>query len=320
MKSLTVYRYLPRFDSQQASAVTIGNFDGVHLGHQKILQRLSQHARQAQLVPTVMTFAPHPRAYFARQARRPELFPAQISTLRDRLGLLHEHGIEQINLLRFNHELAATEAYEFVANLLVKGLNTRWLLVGRDFRFGHRRSGTIELLQQIGQQFGFEVHAIEDVVDNKHQRISSTEIRMALAHGDLAGAQRQLGRVFRVSGHVIHGRKLGRKLNYPTLNLRVPNPFAARSGVYAVRVHGLEEQPLAGVASLGIRPTVEDQGQLLLEVHLLDRNINAYGKLIGVDFLAFLRDEEKFPDLESLRAAIQNDERSAQDYFTSHGL
>ncbi|HLS16231.1 MAG TPA: bifunctional riboflavin kinase/FAD synthetase [Paenalcaligenes sp.] len=320
MKNFSIYRHLPRHQSELPSAVTIGNFDGVHRGHQTILQRLRTHAREHDLVPTVMTFSPHPRAYFARQAQRPELYPAQINTLRDRLTLLHQNDIEQIILLRFNHKLAATEAYEFVANLLVKGLNTRWLLVGRDFRFGHRRSGTIELLMEMGKQFGFEVHTIEDVVDRNQQRISSTDIRTALSIGDLERAQRLLGHPFRVSGHVIHGRKLGRELDYPTLNLRVPNTFALRSGVYAVQVQGLEPTPITGVASLGVRPTVEDEGRLLLEVHLFNRNIDAYGKLVCVDFLQFLRDEEKFPDIESLRAAIVDDVRSAQDYFTSHGL
>jgi len=320
VKKLTIYRHLPRYRAQTPSAVTIGNFDGVHLGHQKILQRLCKQAKKEQLLPTVMTFSPHPRAYFAKQAQRPELYPAQISTFRDRLTLLYQHGIEQIILMRFNHKLAATEAYEFVANLLVKGLNTRWLLVGEDFRFGHRRSGTIQLLQEMGKQFGFEVHTIEDVVDVTHQRISSTEIRTALGLGQLQKAQTLLGQPFRVSGHVLHGRKLGRQMNYPTLNLKVPTPFALRSGVYAVHVHGLEDEPIAGVASLGVRPTVEENGQLLLEAHLFDRNINAYGKLVCVDFLHFLRDEETFTDLESLRTAIATDVQSAKNYFTIHGL
>ena len=320
MKKLSIYRHLPRYQSQQPSAVTIGNFDGVHRGHQTILRQLCAHAQKRQLVPTVLTFSPHPRAYFAQQAQRPELYPAQINTVRDRLTLLHQNGIEQIVLLRFNHKLAATEAYEFVANLLVQGLNTRWLLVGRDFRFGHRRSGTITLLKEMGKQFNFEVQTIEDVVDKDQQRISSTDIRTALSMGDLHGAEHQLGRPFRVSGHVIHGRKLGRQINYPTLNLSVPNQFALRSGVYAVQVHGLESAPINGVASLGVRPTVENQGRLLLEVHLFDRNVDAYGKLVCVDFLHFIRDEEKFPDIESLRAAIADDVSSAQDYFTSHGL
>src|SRR5690625_2149148 len=175
-------------------------------------------------------------------------------------------------------------------------------------------------LTEMGNQSGFEVHTIEDIVDDNQQRISSTEIRTALNLGDLQGAQRQLGHPFRVNGRVLHGRKLGRQMNYPTLNLRVPNTFALRSGVYTVLVHGLEAEPITGVASLGVRPTVEDQGRLLLEVHSFDRDIDAYGKLICVDFLHFLRDEEKFPDIESLRAAIANDVRSAQDYFTSHGL
>ncbi|HLS21736.1 MAG TPA: bifunctional riboflavin kinase/FAD synthetase [Paenalcaligenes sp.] len=320
MKKLSIYRHLPRYRSQKPSAVTIGNFDGVHLGHQTILQQLCQHAEKNQLLPTVMTFTPHPRAYFAQQAQRPELLPAQISTQRDRLARLYQNGIEQIILLRFNHNLAATEAYEFVANLLVEGLNTRWLLVGRDFRFGHRRSGDIALLKEMGTQFGFKVKIIEDIVDAEQQRISSTEIRTALGLGDLQRSKRLLGHPYRVSGHVLHGRKLGRTLNYPTLNLRIPHPFALRSGVYAVQVHGLEAEPINGVASLGIRPTVEEHGRLLLEVHLFDRDIDAYGKLVCVDFLHFLRDEEKFPDLESLRAAISADASSAQDYFTTHGL
>ncbi|MBN9402207.1 MAG: bifunctional riboflavin kinase/FAD synthetase [Burkholderiales bacterium] len=317
---LRLYRHLPRHDSTAPSAVTIGNFDGVHRGHQAILAQVRERAGALGLVPTVMTFAPHPRAFFARKGQRPELIPTQISSLRDKVALLAEHGMRQIAVQRFDQRLADMGPEDFIRRLLVRGLNTRWLLVGEDFRYGHKRSGDIDLLRRMGREHGFEVRTLAAVADDQGQRISSSALRTALAVGNLERSGELLGAPYRIGGHVIHGRKLGRDLGFPTLNLRVPEPCAARSGIYVVRVHGLDERPLPGVASLGVRPTVTRDGTLLLETHILDRRVAAYGTLVCVAFLEFLRDEEPFPDLTTLTAAIRQDAQGARDYFASHGL
>lgn len=318
--TFSIYRNLPRYNSSAASALTIGNFDGVHLGHQAILQRLHHEAQQRNLIPSVMTFSPHPRAFFAERAQRPELYPAQINTLRDKLQKLAEHGAQQVVVQRFTHSFASLSPQQFIEDLLIQGLNVKWLLIGEDFKFGHQRQGTIEQLKAAGAEHNFTVESIEDVVDDVGQRISSSDVRIALAQGNLAAAHSYLGYTYCVSGHVIHGQKLGRTIGYPTLNLLVPPRCAARTGVYIVKLYGLADQPMAGVASLGVRPTVEDAGRLLLEVHLLDRDVNAYGKLIKVEFLQFVRNEEKFPDLQTMMAAIDTDACSAREYFASHGL
>lgn len=315
-----IYRTLPRYDSQRPSAVTIGNFDGVHRGHQAMLARVSQVATERQWSPTVMTFAPHPRAFFAARGQRPELIPTQISSLRDKIWALVQLNMRQLALERFNQALADMSAETFIKELLVKGLNTRWLLVGEDFRYGHKRMGDVELLRRSGREYGFEVETVADVVDEHGHRISSSEVRTALAVGNLARAEHLLGHAYSVSGHVVHGQKLGRTIGYPTLNLRVPLLCAARSGVYVVRAHGLAEQPINGVASLGVRPTISDSGRIMLETHLLDSQIDAYGKLTRIEFLNYLRDEEKFPDLPTMIAAIDNDVQCARDYFALHGL
>lgn len=318
--ALHTYRNLPRHNTVRPSAVTIGNFDGVHLGHQAILARLNKVASSRALASTVMTFEPHPRAFFAERGQRPELVPARISSLRDKLQALAQHQVEQIVLLRFNQAMATMPADQFIRELLVQGLNTRWLLVGEDFRYGHKRGGDIDLLRRAGRNYGFDVETVQDVVDPGGQRISSSELRTALAMGEQNRVYHLLGHHYRLCGHVVHGQKLGRTIGFPTLNIRVPSHCAARSGVYVVRVHGLNDSAYKGVASLGVRPTVQNGGQLLLEVHLLDAQPDAYGKLACVEFLSFLRDETKFPDLPTMTAAIKNDVRCANEYFAIHGL
>lgn len=300
--------------------MTIGNFDGVHLGHQAILARVSEVAAARDLLPTVVTFQPHPRTYFALRGQRPELIPTQITGLRDKTWSLARHGVRQLVIKRFNQALADMSAQAFIEQLLIGGLNTRWLLIGEDFRFGRQRSGDVTLLRRAAQDYGFEVEIVADIADQHGQRISSSEVRTALAVGNLQRAQQLLGHTYHISGHVTHGQKLGRTLGFPTLNLRVPLPCAARSGIYIVRAHGLAGHALNGVASLGVRPTVEHGGRVLLEVHLLDSDIDAYGKLTRIEFLKYLRDEEKFSDIPTLTAAIGNDAQSARDYFALHGL
>lgn len=318
--ALTIYRTLPRYDSQRPSAVTIGNFDGVHLGHQAILARVQDLASERGLSPTVMTFSPHPRTWFALRGQRPELVPTQISSLRDKLHALTQHGIQQIILTRFNQLLADMPAADFIEQLLVRGLNTRWLLVGQDFRYGHKRSGDIDLLRRAGQKYGFDVETIADIPDSTGQRISSSEVRKALAVGSLTRVRSLLGHHYTISGHVTHGQKLGRTIGYPTLNIHVPAHCAARSGVYVVRAYGLGKQAIAGVASLGVRPTVTENGRLTLEVHLINSQVHAYGKLVRIEFLKYLREEEKFPDLSIMISAIGTDVQNAKDYLALHGL
>ncbi len=305
---------------RHSTALSIGNFDGVHRGHQAVLQSVCAAAQPLGLTPAVLTFAPHPREYFSRLTHRPELCPTQITALRDKLTALADTGMRQITVARFNRQMAEMSAEDFVKQLLIERLQVRWLLVGEDFRFGHKRAGDVDLLRALGRDHGMDVHTLSDITDAHGHRISSSEVRAALAVGDLTHAAHLLGRNYAMSGHVIHGQKLGRTLGIPTLNMRVAPRCAARSGVYVVRVHGLGTAALPGVASLGVRPTVEDDGRVLLETHLLDTKVDAYGKLIRVEFLQHVRDEEKFPDLPTLTAAMHDDAQHARAYFAFHGL
>jgi riboflavin kinase/FMN adenylyltransferase len=216
--------------------------------------------------------------------------------------------------------MAEMSASDFITKWLAVELNVRWLLVGEDFRFGRQRTGDVKLLKELGQLYGIEVHTLGDITDEQGHRISSSEVRGALAAGDVRRAANLLGRPFGMTGHIVHGKKLGRTLNMPTMNMRVTPRCAARSGIYVVRAHGLGPTALPGVASLGVRPTVEDDGRILLETHLFDLNVDAYGKLVRVELLQHLRDEEKFPDLPTLTAAMHADAQHARAYFALHGL
>lgn len=311
----------PSGDPQRPeSALSIGNFDGVHLGHQAMLQTVCAAGAECGLTPAVLTFSPHPREYFARITHRPELSPTQITGLRDKISALADTGVRSILLARFNRSLADMTPEDFVEKLLVDALRTRWLLVGEDFRFGRKRAGDVDLLRTIGVRHGLEVRTLADIRDVDGHRISSSGVRAALAMGNMDHAAELLGRRYAMTGHVIHGRKLGRTLGIPTLNMRVTPRCAARSGIYVVRVFGLGPLPLPGIASLGVRPTVEDHGRILLETHLLDATTDAYGKLVRVEFLQHVRDEEKFPDLPTLTAAMHADAQHARAYFALHGL
>ena len=319
-KLLELPRGRSKEDGKSSTALSIGNFDGVHLGHQSMLQRLRKAAAEQQLQSAVLTFSPHPREYFAEIARRPELTPTHITGMRDKVQTILGCGIDRVWIARFNRHLAEMSAVAFIEDLLIRRLNVRWLLVGEDFRFGARRAGDIALLREIGTKHGISVQTHADIVDAKGHRISSSEVRAALALGDLVRAKALLGRHFALTGHVIHGQKLGRTLGFPTMNMRVTDRCAARSGIYVVAVHGLSENPLPGIASLGVRPTVLDNGQILLETHVLDAKMDVYGKLVRVEFLQHVRDEEKFPDLTTLTAAMNADRQHARAYFSLHGL
>jgi riboflavin kinase/FMN adenylyltransferase len=320
MTPLRIVRRLPVSPALAPSALTIGNLDGVHRGHLAMLERVRLAAQNLGLCPSVTTFTPHPKAYFAQLHGEPARAPRQICGLRDKLSLLAQSGMQQIALLKFDAKLANLSADEFIDDLLIKQLKVRWLQVGSDFRFGHRRGGDVSLLQRAASRWGFELEVLQDIVDSTGHRISSSTVRDALTQGDLKTVSALLGRAYQVCGHVIHGKKLGRTLGFPTLNLRVERDTAIRFGIYVVKVHGLGEQPLPGIASLGLRPTVDQSDDVLLETHILDRHVAAYGKLVQVELLQHVRDEQKFPDLTSLTAAMQLDRQHAADYFAQHGL
>ena len=311
---MKVFRGLPNADARRPCALTIGNFDGVHLGHQALLAQVHDAARRLGIESAVMTFEPHPREFFAQLTGQTGLTPPRVANLRDKLQAIEAAGIDRIIVKHFNARFAEMSAEEFIHKLLVVGLHVKFLIVGDDFRFGAKRSGDFQLLVDAGKRYGFEVSSVATVT-HQSTRISSSAVRAALKDGDFIQAKNLLGYAYSISGHVQHGRKLGRTLGFPTLNLRIGHRNPVLNGIFVVQVHGLGAQPLPAVASLGVRPTVEDGGRMLLEVHIFDFNANCYGKLVRIEFLQKLRDEEKYTDLETLTDAIAADARAARDFF-----
>ena len=310
---MKVFRGLPNAASRAPCALTIGNFDGVHLGHQALLARVREAAGDLGLEAAVMTFEPHPREFFAQKSGDLSRAPARIANLRDKLQSLSDNGIDRVIVEHFSSSFAALTPQEFTEKVLVEGLHVKWLMVGDDFCYGARRAGNVQMLQEAGERYGFHVETLPTVM-NGSTRISSSAVRTALAEGDFIRAEALLGHPYAMSGHVIHGQKLGRTLGFPTLNLRVPHR-PALMGIFIVQVHGLADQPLPAVASLGVRPTVDDSGRVLLEVHIFDFAQNCYGKQVRVEFLQKIRDEEKYVDLPMLTAAIDRDADIARAYF-----
>ncbi len=307
-----------------ACALTIGNFDGVHRGHQAMLALLKNEARHRNVPACVLTFEPHPRDFFAAQARaagRAVEAPARIATLRDKLAELEHCGIEQAVVLRFDARFAGQTPQAFIDDVLVKGLGARYVLVGDDFRFGAKRAGDYALIDAAGDASGFDVARMQSY-EVHGQRVSSSAVRASLAAGDMARTAALLGRPYAISGHVLHGRKLGRTLGCRTLNLRFGHPRPAAMGIFAVRVHGLAGQALRGVASLGVRPSVEDDGRVLLETHCLDwpealGSEGGYGKLVRVELLHKLHDERHYESLDSLACGIAQDVADTQSWFAT---
>lgn len=310
---MKVFRGLPNAAARAPCALTIGNFDGVHLGHQALLARVRGAADRLGLEAAVMTFEPHPREFFAHKLGDLSKAPARIANLRDKLQSLSDNGIDRVIVEHFSSSFAALTPQQFTEKVLVEGLHVKWLMVGDDFCYGARRAGNVQMLLEAGKQYGFHVETLPTVM-NGSTRISSSAVREALHAGDFEHAEALLGHPYAISGHVIHGQKLGRTLGFPTLNLRVPHR-PALAGIFIVQVHGLGEQPLPAVASLGVRPTVEDSGRVLLEVHVFDFARNCYGKQVRVEFLHKIRDEEKYIDLPTLTAAIDNDASIARAFF-----
>jgi riboflavin kinase/FMN adenylyltransferase len=314
---MKVFRGLPDASARLPCALTIGNFDGVHLGHQALLARMRDAATRLGVQTAVMTFEPHPREFFAALAGDPARAPRRIANLRDKLQSLSAAGVDRVIVEHFSAHFAAMAPDEFIEMILVQGMHVKWLIVGEDFCFGARRAGNVALLKEAGAALGFAVETLPTVMQDD-VRISSSAVRAALAAGNFAGARQLLGHPYRISGHVTHGKKLGRSLGFPTLNLRIAHKRPAISGIFVVRVHGLAEQPLPGVASLGVRPTVDDSGRVLLETNVFDFDRQCYGELVQVEFLKKLRDEEHYPDLKTLEAAIAGDADNARAWFRQH--
>lgn len=292
-------------------AVAIGNFDGVHLGHQALLQRLNEVAVAQGLKSAVMTFEPHPREFFA-----PDQAPARLTSLREKLELFAEAGVEYVYVCHFNRRFAAITVEAFMQDILRNALDARAVLVGEDFRFGAGRQGSMQDFVRAG----FNLQSQPQVnLDGK--RVSSTAIREALAQGQLVEAARLLGRPYSISGKVVHGDKLARELGYPTANIHMLHDRPPLFGIYAVKLEGLAEgngADLPGVASLGVRPTVKQNGKPTLEVHLFDFNGDIYGRHVRVKFMHKIRDEMKFDSLDTLKYWIAKDAEMARDYFRSY--
>ena len=324
--NMRILRGFDHPDQAKACALTIGNFDGVHRGHQAMLALLQNEARHRHVASCVMTFEPHPRDYFAKVFQQPDLAPARIATLRDKLHELAACGVQQCIVLPFNEKFAAQSPDDFINNVLVQGLGVKYVLVGDDFRFGAKRLGDYAMLDAAGTQLGFDVARMNSY-EVRGLRVSSSAVREALSRGAMEEVAQLLGRPYAISGHVVHGRKLGRELQCPTLNLRFAHWKPAASGIFVVRVHGLHATPLQGVANLGIRPSLDPNdvngGRVLLETHCLDwpASLGAeggYSKIIRVELLHKLHDELAYDGMDALKQGIHKDCEDARTWFAEN--
>ncbi|EIJ43180.1 riboflavin kinase/FMN adenylyltransferase [Beggiatoa alba B18LD] len=308
---MELIRSLAQLRPQHRGCVaTIGNFDGVHRGHQVILKQLQQHAQALQLPTTVIIFEPQPQEFFA-----PDRAPPRLTRLREKLIAFQRYGIDRVLCLRFA-KTALLTADTFIQTILIEGLGIQYLVVGDDFRFGKGRTGDFKLLQQAGMQAGFQVESQHTfIVDG--DRVSSTRIRQALRQGDMQLAQQLLGHPYTLSGRVRHGFQRGRTIGFPTANIFLHRHASPVNGVFAVRVHGLETYPINGVANLGTRPTVDGQ-DLLLETHLFDFQRMIYGHYVDVEFVKKIREEQRFASFEALKQQIQIDAATARTYLETH--
>ncbi len=306
---------------QQPCAVTIGNFDGVHVGHQAILRELKKEADARGLISCVITFSPHPREYFHAASA-----PTRISTLRDKIAAIEACGIDRVVILPFNQSLASMSPESFVMDMLVRQLRMKFLLIGDDFKFGAKRAGDFQLLTSLAGLAGYDLQAMSSV-EVHSIRVSSSAVRKSLANGDLQEAAALLGRPYTISGHVRHGAKLGRDLGFPTLNVAFGHPRPAAHGIFVVLVQGLTPKPLRGVANLGTRPALDasdvNGGRVLLETYCLDwpsslGREGGYGKIVRVQLLHKLHDELAYDGLESLKLGIANDIVLAKAYLSTH--
>ncbi len=289
-------------------AATIGNFDGVHLGHQAVLGQLSERAALLNLPVAVITFEPQPREYFS-----PDLAPPRLTRFREKVEALSRYGVDRVLCLRFNDRLAGLPPDEFIRLILLDGLEVKYLVVGDDFRFGKERAGDFRMLVRTGEVHDFQVVNMHTFnIDNA--RVSSTRIREALSAGDFATAESLLGRPYRMSGRVAHGDKRGRTIGFPTANIHLHRSATPLQGVFAVEMFGIKGEPVEGVANIGTRPTV-DGTRTLLEVHLFDFDADIYGCHVQVNFLRKLRDEQRFDSFDALKQQIDADVKQAREYF-----
>ncbi|BBE52223.1 Riboflavin biosynthesis protein RibF [Ferriphaselus amnicola] len=293
-------------------AVTIGNFDGFHLGHQRLLTQLRAAAQARGGYIAVVIFEPHPREFFA-----PEAAPTRLTSLREKLEMFADFGVDRVHVCRFNRQFSQMSAADFI-QALHDELAARFVLIGDDFRFGKGRGGDFAMMEKIGEEVGFEVASMHSVLHDGI-RVSSTGIRMALAQGDLRTAHRYLGRPYSISGRVVRGDGLGRQLGFHTANVQMKHNRPPLSGVYVVRAHLEGSTGIAGVANLGVRPTATQANKAVLEVHLFDFAQDIYGKHLRVEFIHKLRDEKKFPDLAALQQQIAHDVAQARLWFEKNG-
>ncbi|HEX7455610.1 MAG TPA: bifunctional riboflavin kinase/FAD synthetase [Gallionella sp.] len=292
-------------------ALTIGNFDGVHLGHQALLNELKTAAQTRGLLTVVVIFEPHPREFFA-----PQTAPARLSSLREKLEFFATLGIDRVHVCRFNAHFAQMTATDFIHALHEK-LIAKYVLIGDDFRFGSGRVGDFALMEKIGEQHGFEVQAVRSIMHDG-VRISSTAVRAALAAGQMKRVHDYLGRTYSISGRVVHGDGVGKKLGYPTANIQLKHNRPPLSGIFVVEAHAAGLGVLRGVASLGVRPTLKHDAKPILEVHLFEFGQDIYGKRLRVEFLQKRRDEQKFPDVGALTRQIALDVENAKKWFEQH--
>lgn len=294
---------------QYGCVATIGNFDGVHLGHQELIMHVRQKARDLNLPLTVIIFEPQPNEFFQLNNA-----PARLMRLREKLAALQKLQVERVVCLRFNQQLALLPAKEFVEQILVEKLGIKHIAVGDDFCFGYQRQGNTLLLQQLTNQYDYTVHQMTTLTIGE-ERVSSTRIRHALEQTQLKLAETLLGRKFGMSGHVAHGNKLGRSLGYPTANIYLHRRKVPLAGIFAVKIYGLQQKPLYGVANVGTRPTVEQSTRSLLEIYIFDFNQEIYGKHIYVEFIHKFRNEKKYTSLALLKEQIEKDVADARAYF-----
>jgi riboflavin kinase/FMN adenylyltransferase len=303
---MELIRGIHNLQSQHHGCVlTIGNFDGIHLGHQKVLEKVNEKAKAMKLPSVVMTFEPQPMELFAKDKA-----PARLTRLRDKYELLREMQLDRLLCVNFNRRFADLSPDTFIRELLVDKLGVKFLVVGDDFCFGRKRQGNFAMLQAAGKQYGFEVVSTRSF-RMEETRVSSTAIRQALAENDLDACAAMLGRDYTISGRVAHGQKLARELGVPTANISLKRYVSPVNGVYAVQIHGIEASPLSGIASIGKKPTVNGTSEEL-EVHIFDFEGNLYGKQIEVALLHKLRDEQKFDSLQLLKQQIELDVEAAR--------
>ena len=298
--------------SLSQSAVTIGAFDGVHRGHQEVLAHLKREADARSLATTVITFEPLPGEFLF-----PDRAPPRLMTFREKFTALADQGIDNLLCLRFNNRLRTMSPRAFVEDIFVKGLNARYIAFGDDFRFGKDRAGDLDFTQSLAQDFDYEV-VPTSTFDMAGERVSSTRIRAKLLEADFSEAADLLGKPFKLSGKVLNGKQLGRTIGSPTANIALKRVKSPLHGVYAVRVSGGGLSSAAGVANVGVRPTVNDGTLANLEVHLFDFDGDLYGERLSVEFMTKLRDEKKFESLDALKAAIAADQQAARSWHASH--